>query len=116
MNKASFSPPKSSLMNNNSSPHKFESMKSHGHYENVPLSYSIIASIETFSHSLKHPYITVSPDMRSVFKSSQAAGYKLAALSSCSIPPEADNAFFNIKVIKSTGNILLGLGIPEVIK
>lgn len=54
--------------------------------------------------------------MKSVFKSAQAGGYKLAALSSSPIPPNTDNTFFNIKVIKSTGNILLGLGIPEVIK
>lgn len=85
-------------------------------FDSVPLSSSQMASIETFSHSLKHPYITLSPDMRSVVKSSQAGGYKLAALSACSIPPEAESVFFNLKVVKSSGNVLLGLAIPEIIK
>lgn len=53
--------------------------------------------------------------MRSVSKTSQAGGYKLAALSACAIP-EIDSIFFNIKVVKSSGNILLGLAIPEIIK
>lgn len=82
----------------------------------MPLSSSQISSIELFSHSLKHAYITLSPDMKSVVKSSQAGGYKLAALSACSIPPEAENVFFNLRVAKSSGNVLLGLAIPEIIK
>lgn len=84
-------------------------------FENIQLSTSELASLEVFSHSLKHPYITISPDMRSVSKTSQAGGYKLAALSACAIP-EIDSIFFNIKVVKSSGNILLGLAIPEIIK
>jgi hypothetical protein len=84
-------------------------------FENIQLSTSELASLEVFSHSLKHPYITISPDMRSISKTSQAGGYKLAALSACPIP-EIDSIFFNIKVVKSAGNILLGLAIPEIIK
>ncbi len=85
-------------------------------FENIQLSSSDIASVEVFSHSLKHPYITISPDMKSVTKTSQAGGYKLAALSACSIPTEVESIFFNIKVVKSSGNILIGLAIPEIIK
>jgi hypothetical protein len=49
--------------------------------------------------------------MRSATKSSQAGGYKLAALSCAPIPSELETYFFNVKIIKSSGNIHLGLGI-----
>ena len=54
--------------------------------------------------------------MHSAVKSSQAGGYKLAALSASPIPYDADNFFFNVKIVKSSGNIHVGLGIPEIIR
>lgn len=65
---------------------------------------------------MKHPYITISPDMKSATKTSQAGGYKLAALSASSLPLDTSNVFFNIKIVKSSGNVLVGLGIADVIK
>ena len=54
--------------------------------------------------------------MRAATKTSQAGGYKLAALSSNPLPIDIENVFLNLKIIKSGGNILLGLGIAEVIR
>ena len=86
-------------------------------YESVPMTTSVLTgNFETFSHTLKHPYVSLSPEMSSAFKNSQAGGYKLAVLSSASIPIDAENVFFNVKVVKSTGSILLGLGIAETIR
>lgn len=49
-------------------------------------------------------------------KTSHAGGYKLAALSASAIPTEIDSYFFNVKIAKSSGNILIGLAIPEIIR
>lgn len=75
--------------------------------------------IDHFSHTLKHPYITVSSDGHSAFKNSHAGGYKLAILSTNNFPishGEPSGAEAKIRIVKSQGNILIGLGIPEIIK
>lgn len=92
------------------------SMNSKG-FDSVPMAVSqLTGSLDTFSQTMKHPYVSLSPESHSAFKNSPAGGYKLAVLSSISVPVEADNIFFNVKIEKSSGKILLGLAIPEIVK
>lgn len=78
------------------------------------------ASICTFSHTYKHPYITISADSHSAFKNSHAGGYKLAILSANPFPltehADISNIEARLRIIKSHGNIMIGLGIPDKIK
>lgn len=77
-------------------------------------------NLHSFSQTLKHPYITVSSDSLTASKNSYASGYKLAILSTAAFPlsEQLETAVLDIKVkiTKSQGNIMIGLGIPSLIK
>ncbi len=55
-------------------------------YNSVPISASHVANLDTFSHTLKHPYASISSDMRSATKTSPVNGYKLASHSGAAFP------------------------------
>ena len=68
--------------NNKSSPIKMGGNK----LETVPMTVSqLVGNMDTFCHTMKHPYVSISPDSHTAWKNTQANGYKLAALSAGSI-------------------------------
>ena len=79
-----------------------------------------VPGTSSFSHTLKHPYITVAADGSSALKNSHAGGYKLAIMSSSHFPlseqMDPSEIEARVKITKSCGNILVGIGVPEVIK
>jgi hypothetical protein len=60
-----------------------ESPNFKSNFHHLPASISQLGfdPVDTFSHTLKHPYISVTSDSRSITKSSAVNGYKLACLS-----------------------------------
>ena len=61
-------------------------MRPSNNYNSVPISTGQITNLDTFSHTLKHPYASISSDMRSATKNSPVNGYKLAILSGAPFP------------------------------
>lgn len=58
----------------------------------------IVGNLDSFCHTLKHPYVSLSPDSNTAWKNTEANGYKLAALSAGSISKTTENYFFTAKI------------------
>ena len=67
---------------NKSSPIKVGSNK----LETVPMTVSqLVGNMDTYGHTMKHPYVSLSPDSHTAWKNTEANGYKLGAISAGSI-------------------------------